>query len=180
MHVKAKQIAFLGLLAAMVTVLIIFASFFEMNTLFLLAAAAYLVGVAIREFGLRIGAGFFVACILLGLLLSPNKLYVLTYTGLSLYIVWNEVAYWLLSRMNLQKYKKTIFWITKFVFFNILYVPIFFLFPQLFFSESISKNIFWLLLLVGQLGWFVYDKAYEYFQAMVWGKLRNKIRLLNE
>lgn len=179
MHVKAKQVAFLGLLATMVSVLIIFASLFETNTLFLLAAAAYLVGVAIREFGLRIGWGFFVACILLGLLLSPNKLYVLTYTGLSLYIVWNEILYWLLSKINFQKYKKVLFFVAKLVFFNLLYIPIFFLFPQLLFSESISRNVFLLLLVGGQLGWFIYDKAYEYFQAMVWGKLRNKIGLLH-
>jgi hypothetical protein len=35
------------------------------------------------------------------------------------------------------------------------------------------------LLIGGQLGWFIYDKAYDYFQVMVWGKLRNKIGLLH-
>lgn len=59
MHVKAKQVAFLGLLAAIVSLFIILASIIESNTLFLLAAAAFLSGVAIREFGLRLGIGFF-------------------------------------------------------------------------------------------------------------------------
>lgn len=177
MHVKAKQVAFLGILAALVSICIVFASIIEMNTLFLLAAAAFMVGIAIREFGLRLGSGFFVACSLLGLLLSPNKLYVLTYTGLSLYIVFNEAAYWYLASKQFQKHRKILFLLIKFVFFNMLYIPMLFLFPQLLFPGTISES--WLLLLLagGQLGWLIYDKAYEYFQVKVWGKLRGKMNL---
>jgi hypothetical protein len=179
MHVKAKQVAFLGLLAAMVSLFFIFASLLETNTLFLLAAAAYLVGIAIREFGLRIGIGFFVACNLLGLLLSPNKLYVATYAGLSLYIVLNEAAYWYLSRTHFKKYTRVLFFFAKFVIFNLLYIPMLLLFPQFLFAGTISKNMLLLLLAGGQIGWLIYDKAYEYFQVMVWGKLRSRIGLLN-
>lgn len=178
MHVKAKQMAFLGLLAAIVSIFILLASFIESNTLFLLAAAAFMVGIAIREYGLRIGTGFFVACILIGLLLSPNKLYVLTYAGLSLYILWNETAFWFLSKIRFQKHKQVLFFFTKLVFFNLFYIPIILLFPKLLFSFDITNNIFLLLIVGGQIGWLIYDKAYEYFQIFVWGKLRGKIELL--
>lgn len=174
MHVKAKQVAFLGILAALASLCIIFASLLEINTLFLLAAAAFMVGIAIREFGLRLGSGFFVACTLLGLLLSPNKLYVLTYAALSLYIIFNEAVYWFLSRKQ-KKVQKLLFLAVKLVFFNILYIPMIFLFPQLIFAGNISEGVLLLLLVGGQLGWFVYDKAYEYFQIMVWGKMRGKL-----
>lgn len=177
MHVKAKQVAFLGLLAAMVTLLIILSSLIESNTLFLLAAASFFVGIAIREFGLKIGFGFFIACILLGFLLSPNKLYVLTYTGLSLYLVMSEALFVIVNKMDDKKQNVT-FWVLKFIFFNLLYIPVLFFFPHILFPNSISKNVLYMFLLAGQLGWFVYDRAYEYFQAMVWGKFRSRIGLL--
>ncbi|WP_099468109.1 hypothetical protein [Konateibacter massiliensis] len=180
MHVKAKQVAFLGLLAALVALLIIFASVIETNTLFLLAAAAFIVGIAIREFGLRLGGGFFVACILLGFLLSPNKLYVLTYAGLSLYIVWDEAAYRLLEKIDVKKHKKTLFFALKFVFFNLLYIPALLLFPQLLFPQGIGTNVLLLFLAGGQLGWFIYDKAYRYFQTVIWGKMRARMGMLRE
>ena len=55
MHVKAKQIAFGGLLLAVTVVCMALGSVIETNTLFLLAAAAFGVGIVIREFGLRTG-----------------------------------------------------------------------------------------------------------------------------
>lgn len=177
MHVKAKQVAFLGLLAALVTIFIMLSSLIESNTLFLLAAAAFFVGIALREYGLRIGFGFFMACILLGFLLAPNKLYVLTFIGLSLYIVFNEALYVYLNTMNIRK-QKVIYLLLKFIFFQLLYIPILYFFPQILFPNGISRNVFYLFLLAGQLGWFVYDRAYEYFQSMVWGKLRSRIGLL--
>ena len=49
MHVKAKQIAFGGLLLAVTVVCMALGSVIETNTLFLLAAAAFFVGIVIRE-----------------------------------------------------------------------------------------------------------------------------------
>ncbi len=178
MHVKAKQVAFLGLLAAMVSLIIIFASIIETNTLFLLAAAAFMVGIAIREFGLRLGFGFFIACLLLGFFLSPNKLYVLTYAGFSLYIVWSEASYIVLLKRQIPSYKRAHFFV-KFIFFNLLYIPMLLLFPHLIFAGNISMPILFGLIAGGQLAWVIYDKAYDYFQVMIWGKVRNKIGLLH-
>lgn len=175
MHVKAKQVAFLGLLAAVVSILIILSSVIETNTLFLMAAAAFLVGVSIREYGIRIGFGFFVACILLGFLLSPNKLYVLTYAGFSFYILWDEVAYTVLGRAFFQKYRKLLLLVSKFLLFNLLYLPVLFLFPKVIFAGELSIQVLVLLIVAGQVGWFIYDKAYEYFQIKVWGKMRHKL-----
>lgn len=178
MHVKARQVAFLGLLAAINSILIFFASLFESNTLFLLVAASYLVGIAIQEFGLRIGTGFFVACTVLGFLLSPNKLYVLTYLGFSLYIVWYEVAYWRLSKMHNLKLKQISFFLAKLIFFNIVYLSSIFLFPQLLVSVNMSNLVILIIIVGGQVGWLIFDKAYEYFLAVIWGKFRRKIAFL--
>ena len=51
--------AFGGLILAVTVVCMALGSVIETNTLFLLAAAAFFVGIVIREFGLRTGAAFY-------------------------------------------------------------------------------------------------------------------------
>ena len=67
-------------------------SVIETNTLFLLAAAAFFVGIVIREFGLRTGAAFYLAAILLGFLVTPNKFYVITFAAMGFYILGIEAV----------------------------------------------------------------------------------------
>lgn len=176
MHVKAKQMAFLGVLAALDIILMVLASILEINTLFLLAAAAFLVGIAIREFGLRLGSSFFVVCALLGLFLSPNKLYVLTFTGFSLYIIWNEMAFAFLSRARFQNKRKILFLLSKLIFFNLLYIPAIIWLPKLFFAGTMNTNLYILFIILGQPALLIYDKAYEYFQTIVWGNFRKRLK----
>lgn len=175
MHVKAKQVAILGLMAAVVTVLMILSSVIKTSTMFLLAAAAFMVGVSIREYGVRIGFGFFIACILLGFLLSPNKFYVFTYAGFSLYVLWDEVAYTVLAREFFRRYRRILFMFSKFLLFNVIYLSLLFLFPKIIFAGELNMQVYILLICAGQIGWLIYDRAYEYFQVRVWGKLRHKL-----
>ena len=51
MHLKAIRAAFGGLLLAMTVIFMFLGSVIETNTLFLLAAASFFVGVVFREFG---------------------------------------------------------------------------------------------------------------------------------
>ena len=81
MHVKPKTMAFGGLLLALSVVCMALGSVIETNTLFLLAAASYFVGIVIREFGMRVGAAFYVADVLLGFMTAPNKFYVMEAYG---------------------------------------------------------------------------------------------------
>ena len=75
MHVKAKTMAFSGLLLALTVIFMVLGSVIETSTLFLLAAASFFVGIIIREFGLRIGAAFYAAGVILGFITAPNKFY---------------------------------------------------------------------------------------------------------
>ena len=70
MHVKGKMMAFCGLFIALSVVCMSLGSVIETNTLFLLAAASFFVGIVIREFGMRTGGAFYVADVLLGLLIT--------------------------------------------------------------------------------------------------------------
>ena len=74
MPITTKQLAISGLLAAFSAVLMVLSATIETNSLFLIAAASFSVGIVIREFGKTAGAVFYAAGVLLGFVLSPNKL----------------------------------------------------------------------------------------------------------
>ena len=90
MHVKARMTAFSGLLLALSVVCMALGSVIETNTLFLLAAASYFVGIIIREFGMKAGVAFYLADILLGFLVTPNKFYVISFAAMGFYILATE------------------------------------------------------------------------------------------
>ena len=123
MHVKAKTVALGGLFLALTIVFMALGSVIETSTLFLLAAASFFVGIVVREFGLAAGAAFYLAAVLLGFFVAPNKFYVLTFAAMGFYILGIEAVWrWLLRRDEIQK-RYLIFWIGKYVVFNIVYIP---------------------------------------------------------
>ena len=75
MHVNAKKTAVSGLLMALSVLLLVLSGVLDFSTLFFLAAAAFFVGIIIKEYGLGYGAAFFIGCTILGFLLAPQKLY---------------------------------------------------------------------------------------------------------
>ena len=68
-----------------------------------------------------------------------------------------------------------IFWIAKYVIFNIVYVPIVIVFRDLLFARSVSDTMMIIVVLGGQIGLFIYDRAYDYVQVHLWGKLRGRM-----
>ena len=142
MHVTAKKIAFCGLMLAFTIVCIALGSVIETNTLFLLAAASYFVGIVHREAGAGMGAAFYLAGVFLGFLVSPNKLYVLSYGAMGLYI------------------------------------PMLFGFQKLLFGRGLSAEMVFFFAAAGQIGFFLYDRAYEYVQGHVWSRIRGKMGLM--
>lgn len=92
MHVTARRVALCGLLLAFSVICMVLGGVIETNTLFLLAAASYFVGIVIREFGPRTGAAFYLASVLLGFLTAPNKFYVISFSAMGLYILGTEAS----------------------------------------------------------------------------------------
>ena len=56
-----------------------------------------------------------------------------------------------------------------------MYIPIVILFRDLLFAQAISDAVMAAVLAGGQAGLFIYDRAYDYVQAHVWGKMRGRI-----
>lgn len=180
MHVTTKRMAFLGLLCSITVFLIILSCLIEPNTLFLLAGAAFCVGIAIREWGVKWGSAFLAACLILGLILAPNKIYCITFFALSLYLVIREAAFVVISGSAKISHRGILWWFIKYLAFNLIYIPTLIFFPKLLFPGNISSLVLIGFFAAGQIGILVYDKAYDYFQIFIWGKLRLKLHLFDD
>lgn len=176
MHVSAKKMAFSGLLLALTEILIVLSGILDFNTLFLLAAAAFLVGVTIREFHMKYGIAFYIAAVLLSFLIAPNKLYCITFSFMALYVLLTEAAFIFIGRLKTNINRSVIFWTAKFVIFNVIYIPVLFAFPKLLFAGELSSAFIIGALIAGQVVLVIYDKAYDYFQAVIWNKFRRYLQ----
>lgn len=178
MHVRAKNMATAGLLVAFSVVMMILSSVIESSSLFFIAAASFCVGIAVREWGLRLGGVFLIASTILNFILAPNKLYCFTLLGMSVYI-W--IIEWLWRRIVGAKTWKRVrikLWAGKYIVFNLMYVPVLFFTPHILFSGKMNGLSAIILLLFGQIALYIYDVAYRYFQEQLWGRARS--RLLGE
>lgn len=175
MHVKAKQIAFMGLLAAFSVLLLSLGSIFEASTLFFICGAAFCVGIVIREWGIRYGAAFYVASVLVGLIVSPNKLYCVTYAAMGLYLLLSEMLFRKLAAMEQVKQRTVTLWSGRYLIFNVMFVPALVLVPQLFITKKI-EGVLWLVVwAIAQAGLFIFEKAHDYFQLFVWSRFRKYV-----
>lgn len=177
MFLNAKKIAFLGLLLACTVLLIVFSGILETNSLFLLAGASFCVGIAIRESGLKLGFGFYIANILLGFILAPNKIYCITFSAMGLYIVLTEFSWVKLISGKDNINKNLLFWIIKYFIFNIIYIPVIIFIPKLIYPGTLNIGLWAAFIIGGQVGLFIYDRAYSYFQKVIWGKFRSRFHL---
>jgi hypothetical protein len=177
MLLNAKKIAFLGLLLAVTVLLIALSGIIEFNTLFLLGAASFGVGIAIRESSIRYGTGFYLAAILLGLILAPNKHYCITFAAMGLYIIVIEFTFDRFSGIKSNISRIKLYWLIKYITFNIMYIPMIVFLPRLIYQGDINPFILAVIILAGQAVLYVYDMAYRLFQRDIWGRLRNKLSL---
>ena len=175
MHVKAKSMAFGGLLLALSVVCMALGSVIETNTLFLLAAASYFVGIVIREYGIKMGAAFYLADVLLGFLVAPNKFYVISFAAMGFYILAVEFAWGVLEKRPQIGKRHILFWIIKYIIFNVMYIPLVLIFQEILFSRKLPEMMLLIVVAAGQLGIWIYDRAYEYAQGHIWNKMRGRL-----
>ena len=175
MHINVKKIAFAGVLAAFAVILLVLSAVIETSSLFFIGAAAFCVGIVLREWGVKAGMMFLAASFLVGLMVAPNRLYCITFLAMGVYLVlgeflWEKVA----ESPKIQK-KGIAVWIGKYVIFNAMLIPALLVFPTIILTEKAVEKVFWFVLIGAQAGLFVFEKAYMYFQIFIWGKLRTRI-----
>ena len=156
MLLNARQMAYLGLLLAICEVLLYLSAVISVNTLALLFLAACCVGIACILSSPGKGGVFFLASLVLGFLIIPNRLYLLTYAGLGIYIL---ILEGLQPRM-LMKYPVWSIWAVKLGVFNVVYIPILFLAPQLIYSGDLPAWMILGLILIGNAIIVLFDSLY--------------------
>lgn len=174
MHLNAKKTAFAGVILALTEVGIALGSVIETNTLFLLAAASFFVGIVIQEFGLKSGAVFLFAASLLGIFLSPNKLYVVSYAFMGFYILMIETIWYFLGKASGRFRSRGFFWFMKYLVFNVLYILGIIFFWNMLPEKMATKAMMLVSVIIGQVALFVFDKTYEYVMGQIWKKNRHK------
>lgn len=179
MLLNTRRLTISGALLAISVILIYLGNVIESSTLFLLAAASFSTGIIFREFGGRSAAVFLAANILLGLVLSPQKLYMLTFSVLALYILLSELLWRRLCTIENEKKKRRLFSAARYGIFNAMYLPVIFLFPRWFLGPSLADRIgiflYPALILGGQVLVCLFDWAYCHFQDQVWGRIRRHV-----
>ncbi len=175
MHVKAKQIAIAGLLTAFSVVLVVLATVIESSSLFFIAAASFCVGIVIREWGILFGTCFWTASVLVNFVVSPNKMYCITFAAMGLYLLLSELLWEKIAAQKKVKNRRLCLWIGKYAIFNGIYLPILFGFSSVIFLKELEGTMPFLIVLAGQIALFIFDRAYNYFQTEIWGKVRNKV-----
>lgn len=178
MYLKSKKIAFLGLLTAMSVVLLVISGVIEFSTLFFLALAAFCVGIAINEVGMSLGSGLFVASLVLGLLLAPNKMYCITYSAFSVYIIAIEGTIRLVEKKIAEFPKRRrIVTALKYVWFNALYLPILFFLPKLIYQGELTSLLYVVAIFGGQIIFYIFDRVYFSFMDYYIRELRKRLKI---
>lgn len=112
---------------------------------------------------------------LLGLLVTPNKFYVITFAAMGFYILGIEAVWMFLAKRPQMGHRMGIYWFAKYVIFNLVYLPCLFGFRSMLFQKVVSDQLLLAAVMVGQIAILVYDKAYQYVQGTLWEKWRKRI-----
>ncbi len=177
MHVNARKMSFLGLMMAFTVVLVILGSVIEMSTLFFLAFASFCTGIVIVEYGVSIGAVFWVGSVLLSLILSPHKLYAITYGGMALYLLLTEFVWKYIFKQKVSKYNRVVLVVIKFLIFNAMYIPILVYAPSLIITKEINSYLLIGFIVAGQVLLLIYDRAFHYFIGRYWVDMKRKLKI---
>ena len=181
MHLKTKKLTVSAMLLAVSVLLVYMGNMMESSTLFFLAAASFGVGLMQREYGTGSGCVLWIATVILGFLLVPQKLYLLTYSVFALYILCTEVIWGRLCRTQEEKKRKITFVLARLAVFLALYIPLVIALPRLILNTALTQKagglLYPVLIGFGLCFLVLFDRAYCYFQGVVWEKIRRVLKL---
>ncbi len=164
---KTGRIALLGLFLAINQIMIILAAVLDISSLSFLAVAAMMIGLSILEAGIGLGAAFFVASCLLGLILCPNPLYIVSYAVMGYYVLIKEV----LERKFRGKMPMWALWGCKLLGFNLVFIPLLLLFPKVLLEAGESGQMLIVVWALAQaavvLCDMVYDRVLWFYQQRI-------------
>lgn len=153
---KTKKIALNGILGALALICLVLAAVLPTNRISLYALSSFFVTVSIIENGVKAGWVFYVCTSLLGLIIMPNKLGIIPY---ALFFGAYGIAKYYIEKLD----KIMIEYIIKLVYFNICLGIAALTVSELFGYSMTVKLRWWLLVIILQLVFLVYDFVYSLF-----------------
>lgn len=175
MYVKTRKLTISAACLALAMIFILAESVLGISTLFLLTLAGFLIGIVIREVGVKFGGAYFIASILLSFLIAPNKLKLITFIGVEAYLLFRELLWDYLEKDHTRDIKKVkwVYFVGKFLFFNLMLVPVVLFLPELIMPNMKAE---WKLgvIFLGIPVWYLVDRAYDHFQIEIWDRMKRK------
>lgn len=175
MHLKAKRIAMMSIFAALSVILLFLGEVISINTLFFIAAAAFLVGMIQIEYGSRPGILFFFVCLALSLLLLPNKMHCITYFVFGFNIWFWHAVISFFGGTEPTRSKTVMQYIVRLIVFNLTYIPIVIFLPKLIIEGEITTRLIAIAIVLGQAGYFLLCYAFGRFVVEIWSKYAGKL-----
>ena len=165
-----KRVSLGGVLAAMTVITLFLAAVMPTNRISLYALSSFFVSIIIIEFGINHGWIFYVVTSLLSTAVIYNKLQLVPY--FIFFGIYGIIKFYI-ERVN----NVVLEYLLKFAFFNLsLIVAVFFVREFLLTGLSISLP-WWIILVGGQIIFFIYDYVYTLFVQYYKAKLRKILRI---
>jgi Na+/phosphate symporter len=167
---NAKKVALTGILGALTVICVLFAAILPTNRLSLYAVSSFFISAVIIESGLKTGWLFFGATSLLSLIVVPEKI------GVVPYVIFFGV--YGLVKFYIEKLKKLPAEVAlKLLYFNVCLAIALILLRQLFSYALTVKIPWWLIIVLLEIVFFIYDVVYTLFINYYREKLKPKLRI---
>lgn len=167
MAYNTKKIAIIGMLGTLTVISLLFAVILPTTKLSLYCLSSFFISVIIFEYRISAGWLFFVTTNLLAYIVIPDKLAVIPYTAF--FSLYGIVKYYAEKVKNI-----VVEFLIKYIFFNACLILALYLTKELFLYQSTTdlKYPLWIMVIILQIVFFIYDYVY----TMVINYYRNKLR----
>lgn len=166
---KAKIIALNGILGALSVICLLLATVMPTGRISLYALSSFFIAVSIMESGIKAGWLFYAATSLVGLIVVPEKL------ALAPYVVF--FGFYGIAKYYIEKMGRTVIeFIIKYAYFNAC-LGAAFLTAREFTGVAEVKLPWWILVVILEMVFFIYDFVFTLFINYYKEKLRPKLKI---
>lgn len=167
---NTRIIALNGILGALTLICLFLATVLPTNRLSLYALSSFFISVVIVESGIKAGWLFYVSTALLALIILPEKL------GLVPYIIF--FGFYGILKYYIEKLDKLILeYILKFIYFNLCIGTAWLLIRQFFIAEITVRLPWFVVIIVLEIIFLIYDFVYTLFVVYYRDKLKKVLHI---
>lgn len=167
---KSKQIALGGIITLLSTVSLYISSILPTNKLLFFALSTFLFSVTIIEVNIKFTLLVFFSSSLLSFIIIPNKIIILPYV---IFFGYYAIIKAIIERINILAVELLL----KLLLFNLSMYIIYTLANNVIFGEIIINIPVWVVFLLMQLAFIIYDYAFSIVIYLYRRKIRPKIRI---